>query len=51
MRTFINIRNKVNAETDKRVSKSNYVSRPGYSIEDTISEKIVKSLKSWLKSI
>ena len=39
MRMFVNIRNKVNIESDERVSKRNYGSRPGCSIEDAILEK------------
>ena len=39
MRMFINIRNKGNMEAYQRVSKRNYGSRLGYSIEDTILEK------------
>ena len=41
MRMFVKIRNKGNMETDQRVSKSNHKSRPGYSIEDAILEKIL----------
>ena len=36
MRILVNIRNKLDIESDDRVSKSKYGSRPGYSIEDDI---------------
>ena len=39
MRFFVNTRNKSSIETDERISKSNYGSRPGYSIQDAILEK------------
>ena len=39
MRLFVNIRIKGNIESDERILKSNYGSRPGYSIEDSILEK------------
>jgi len=39
MRIFINDQNKGSIETDERISKSNYGSRPGYSIQDAILEK------------
>ena len=39
MMMFVNIRNKGNIESDERVSKSIYGSRPGYSLEDDILEK------------
>ena len=35
----MSIRNKGNIKSDERVSKSNYGSRPGHSIEDAILEK------------
>ena len=41
MMIFVNFRNKGNMESDERVSKRNYGSRPGCSIEDDISEKMV----------
>ena len=39
MRIVVNIRNKLNIESDYRVSKSNYGSRPGCSIEHAILDK------------
>ena len=39
MRMFVNIRNKRNIEIDERVSKINYGSSLGNSIEDSILEK------------
>ena len=41
MSIFVNIRNKGNIESEERVSKSNYGSRPKHSIEDAILEKIL----------
>ena len=41
MRMFLNIRNKGRKEKVQRVSKINYGSRPGHSIEDAILEKIL----------
>ena len=41
MRIFVNTRNKGSIEADERISKSNYGSRPGYSIQDAILEKIL----------
>ena len=37
---FVSIRNKGNVESDIKVSERNYWSRPRYSIEDAILEKI-----------
>ena len=39
MRILVNNRNKNKIESDYRIAKSNYGSRPNYSIEDTILEK------------
>ena len=39
MKLFVSIRNKGNIESDERISKSNYGSRLGCSIEDAILEK------------
>ena len=39
MRIFVNTRNKGSIEADEIILKSNYGSRPGYSIEDAILEK------------
>ena len=39
MRILVIIRNKFRIEKDNRVSKSNYKSRPHYSIENAILEK------------
>ena len=39
MRIFVNTRNKGSIEVDERISKNNYGSRLGYSIQDAILEK------------
>ena len=46
MRIALSNRNKRNIELDDRVSKINYGSRPGYSIEDSILEIDYSSITS-----